>query len=347
MIRAVQSPPFPPVALITLLGWLPLALVLGTLTGCSSPDRGGPGAGKAAPRADGGPAEGPGSEIAKIQEWQRNRDASARDTIDSPFGAVDSQYVNEGVKVTLGADESGIRRDPGKPMPAMAAITYEEKAGFAIDRLPGSAPPRIHGLDTGGEPTQPGADVESARVIGEDEMASVGRFFLTMSPQSGFGRIIAYDPDAEARVAFSGFRWFPADLKFKVQATWVPNPRPDEVTVATTRGLAKTFHRAGHFKFTVDGAPQSLVALADSPVPQPGDSLFLPFRDATTGQETYDVGRYLSVDFLGEGKEHLIDFNHATNPSCNYSPHFNCPLPPDENRLTAAIRAGEMTYPAH
>ncbi len=343
----MQGTPFTPVALLTILGWLPVALALGALTGCTSTDHRGPGDGEAASRAGVDPAAGGADGTAKIQEWQRQRDARARDTVESPFSAVDSQYVNEGVKVTLGADESGIRRDPGKPMVAMAAITFEEKAGFTIDRLPGSAPPRIHELDPEGEPTQPGADLESARVIGDDEMASVGRFFLSMSPQSGFGRIIAYDPDAEARTAFGGFRWFPADVKYQVQATWVPNPRPDEVTVATSRGLAKTFHRAGHFQFTVDGASQSLAALAESPALAPGDSLFVPFCDATTGQETYEVGRYLDVDFLGEGKEHVIDFNRATNPLCNYSPHFNCPLPPEENRLTVAIRAGEMTYPAH
>ena len=116
---------------------------------------------------------------------------------------------------------------------------------------------------------------------------------------------------------------------------------------STSRGLQKTFHRAGTFEFSVAGTAQRLVALASSAVPEPGEELFIPFRDATTGKETYDIGRYLSVEYEGEGEGHLLDFNTATNPLCNYSPHYNCPLPPKENVVTVAIRAGEMAYPKH
>jgi uncharacterized protein (DUF1684 family) len=47
------------------------------------------------------------------------------------------------------------------------------------------------------------------------------------------------------------------------------------------------------------------------------------------------------------GARYPIDFNDAGNPSCNYSPFYNCPIPPPENTLTVPIRAGEMTYPSH
>jgi hypothetical protein len=133
----------------------------------------------------------------------------------------------------------------------------------------------------------------------------------------------------------------------KVAATWVPASDPEELTIGTSRGLEKSFYRAGWFEFTVDGSVQRLAGLAESPDPEPGTRLFCPFQDATTGKETYEIGRYISITFNGAGEEHWIDFNHATNPFCNYSPHYNCPLPPKENRLTVAIRAGEMAYPIH
>ena len=76
--------------------------------------------------------------------------------------------------------------------------------------------------------------------------------------------------------------------------------------------------------------------------------LFLPFRDATNGTETYGAGRYLldaakSAD-LGTAPDTgalILDFNFAFQPSCAFDPKWACPLAPPENRLDVAIRAGE------
>ena len=64
------------------------------------------------------------------------------------------------------------------------------------------------------------------------------------------------------------------------------------------------------------------------------------FRDATTGKETYSVGRYIDPVALPDGR-YVIDFNVAYNPACAYSEHYNCPIPPRGNRLPMAIHAGE------
>jgi hypothetical protein len=76
--------------------------------------------------------------------------------------------------------------------------------------------------------------------------------------------------------------------------------------------------------------------------------LFLPFRDATNGSETYGAGRYLldtakSAD-LGSGaapQALILDFNFAFHPSCAFDPKWACPLAPPENRLDLRIEAGE------
>lgn len=82
-----------------------------------------------------------------------------------------------------------------------------------------------------------------------------------------------------------------------------------------------------------------------------GGGLFLPFRDATAGWETYEGGRYLldttkGAD-LGETSEGMlvVDFNFAYHPSCAYSPIWSCPLAPAGNRIEGAIRAGESLLP--
>ena len=76
--------------------------------------------------------------------------------------------------------------------------------------------------------------------------------------------------------------------------------------------------------------------------------LFLPFRDATSGAETYGAGRYLldtakGADLGGDAAagELMLDFNMAYHPSCVYDPRWNCPLAPPENRIGVAVRAGE------
>lgn len=76
--------------------------------------------------------------------------------------------------------------------------------------------------------------------------------------------------------------------------------------------------------------------------------LFVPFRDATSGAETYGAGRYL-LDTV-KGADHggdpdsgdlLLDFNLAYHPSCAYDLRWNCPLAPPENTLPEPVRVGE------
>jgi hypothetical protein len=85
-----------------------------------------------------------------------------------------------------------------------------------------------------------------------------------------------------------------------------------------------------------------------------GGGLFLPFRDATAPAETYGGGRYLvdsvkmtlggALEVTPGSDEVVLDFNYAYNPSCAYDARWACPLAPPENRLSMAVRAGEMRY---
>ncbi len=79
-----------------------------------------------------------------------------------------------------------------------------------------------------------------------------------------------------------------------------------------------------------------------------GGGIFLPFRDATSGQQTYGAGRYLldtikSADHGGDAAAGtlLLDFNLAFHPSCAYDPRWSCPLAPPENRLSVPVEVGE------
>jgi uncharacterized protein len=75
------------------------------------------------------------------------------------------------------------------------------------------------------------------------------------------------------------------------------------------------------------------------------DYLFIPFMDATTGEETYESGRYFDFS-IHDIKENVlvVDFNKAYNPYCAYTVGYNCPVPPKENRINVAILAGEKKF---
>jgi hypothetical protein len=148
----------------------------------------------------------------------------------------------------------------------------------------------------------------------------------------------------EEKDQFTGLKYYPIDLAFRVLARLVPEAHPGIFRVQTTTGGHKEYARVGRLEFDLGGQRLSLTAFmppADEPLH--GNRLFVPFRDKTSGKETYGAGRYLDLNKKATD-EYVLDFNRAYNPYCAYSPYYSCPLPPGENNLPVEIRAGEMMY---
>ncbi|OIQ63191.1 hypothetical protein GALL_552690 [mine drainage metagenome] len=91
----------------------------------------------------------------------------------------------------------------------------------------------------------------------------------------------------------------------------------------------------GEIKVTIDGEEYTLDAFDDD------GTLLLVFADTTNGSETYPSGRFLFVDRIAGTDRVNLDFNRAFIPPCGFSIHYNCPLPPPQNRLRLPVRAGE------
>jgi len=165
----------------------------------------------------------------------------------------------------------------------------------------------------------------------------LGRYRLRLSHQNA-PAVVIIDPDAKRERKAP--RWFPyaPSLRFILAL----QPDPEKIALASTRERDRAAERMGWFMFSVQGRQCRVAAtrLLEPGVPE--DSLQIFFKDATNGRESYEIGRYLDVDPLDDGG-YLVDFNRAYNPACAFSPHYNCPVPPRENRLTVAVRAGEMT----
>ena len=141
----------------------------------------------------------------------------------------------------------------------------------------------------------------------------------------------------EQRHVFSGLRYFPEDPTYRFEVALEPESAPVAEPVETSDGSTSELVRAGHLRFRV-GRRRMLLAY------EQGHSLFIPFRDRTSGDETYGAGRYVEAEPLGSGR-YLLDFNRAYNPYCAYNESWSCPLPPRDNWLDVAIRAGEQTFP--
>ncbi len=149
-----------------------------------------------------------------------------------------------------------------------------------------------------------------------------------------------YSPIAiEKRVNFTGLNYYPVDVAMRLTLPLERATEPAPLTIQTNTGEERPFRRIGTVTFEVEGQPATLAIYQG----QDHDDLFVPFRDATSGGETYGAGRYLEPEELADGNI-LLDFNAAYNPFCAYSDDFSCPLPPAENHLTVPIRAGEKSY---
>lgn len=142
----------------------------------------------------------------------------------------------------------------------------------------------------------------------------------------------------DVRLAFDGLKYFDPDENLDLELVVDPSDG-EAIEVQTSDGGTRRYTRAGLVSFDVNGEEVQLTLFTTA-----GDSgYFLPFRDATSGKESYGAGRYLDLDEAVDGKI-AIDFNMAYNPYCAYSEAYSCPLPPSENWLTVPIKAGEKNY---
>jgi uncharacterized protein (DUF1684 family) len=150
--------------------------------------------------------------------------------------------------------------------------------------------------------------------------------------------------DAAMRARFAGFAYFAGDAAYCVDASFAPTPSQKQFDMATFNGKSIPFSKYGVVRFQLGGATQSLTAYLrmDLP-PRERTGVLIPFQDRTNGRETYGGGRYLELE-LPIGARTVLDFNRAFNPLCAYDSKFTCPMPPPENRLTIAVRAGEKAY---
>jgi len=140
---------------------------------------------------------------------------------------------------------------------------------------------------------------------------------------------------------FTGLKYFDPDPAFRFETELRRNPSPGSVIMTTSKGTRQLFNSIGHFELSIEGKAVRLGAYQSAEREDP--NIFVPFRDATSGDESYGAARYLDLEVQHDDR-YAVDFNYAYNPYCAYSDAYVCPLPPRENWLAVAIRAGEKKY---
>jgi len=219
---------------------------------------------------------------------------------------------------------------PAHPQPVVAhfdlantAVTIQPNASVTIDGKPVTAPTLLR---------------DDTDVKGPTLMKSGTLSFMVIRRNDRFG-IRVKDPESDARRNFKGLDYFDADPKFRVEARFEPYNPAKKIPITNVLGMTSQETSPGALVFTIDGKEFRL-----DPIYEQGTTdLFIIFKDATAGHETYGAARYLYAHPPKNGVT-TVDFNHAYNPPCAFTPYATCPLPPPQNKLPIRIEAGEKAY---
>jgi uncharacterized protein (DUF1684 family) len=216
----------------------------------------------------------------------------------------------------------------------------------------GSAPPKVGVFDLhdgitsfqaasgsrvtlNGQPATSGALTHDSS--GAPDVLQVNNLTMFVIERGGRYAIRLKDANSEMRKAFKGLKYYPPREEYRVIARFVPYDPPKTIPVPNILGQVEQTPSPGYVTFTLNGRECRLDPITE------GDTLFFIFKDLTSGKETYPPGRFLNTEMPKNG-EVVLDFNKAYNPPCAFTPYATCPLPPEENKLSIAIEAGELRY---
>jgi uncharacterized protein (DUF1684 family) len=184
----------------------------------------------------------------------------------------------------------------------------------------------------------------SAVVRGKDDPAPSEIAFsdtvsgFVIAGEDGQYALRVWDSNSEGIREFGAIDAYPYNPDWVIQAKFTENPAGTTMGFEHLKDEGKTREQVipGEITFTKDGVDYNLAAF------KAGRALQLVYADATSGVDTYSVGRFLFVAPNPDGTI-VLDFNRSVLPPCAFSYNFNCPLPPKQNRFAVAIEAGEKT----
>ena len=144
------------------------------------------------------------------------------------------------------------------------------------------------------------------------------------------------------------FDFYEPDSTFRVKCDFTKTNFYSTFKIPTVDGKQKEYFKYGILSFRIKGKNLQLnvyQSLSLMKIPKYKNYLFIPFKDSTSGKQTYGGGRYLDFETTDiKGDVVILDFNKAYNPYCAFSNEYSCPIPPKENHLKVRIEAGEKNF---
>lgn len=159
---------------------------------------------------------------------------------------------------------------------------------------------------------------------------------MVVHEHAGRHAIRVWDNERPERFSLPPLKWFPVNRQFRIPARYTRYKTPKTIENADTFGDRIEAEADGYVSFRFEGKPYKL----DVNEMEDG-TLFIKFRDLTSGAETYPPSRYCYTEPVKNGRV-TLDFNHAYSPPCAFTPYATCMFAPAENTLPFRVEAGEI-----
>lgn len=278
------------------------------------------------------------SPVAAVEKWRAEHEADYRYEWASIAGL---HAIEAGTYRVGSADENEIVI-PHLPPLAGRVVVHDGRVEFEPE--PYVAVVR-KGARTRPQPGQPSDEPLTGPIVLYDPAATdqpeiaIGSVRLVIHLTGEHLTLRVRDPQSDQALGFLGFSWFPIDSAYRVDGRFIADDEPRDVPVVNTYGDIDTYMTEGVVEFTLAGERLRLRPFTTRP-----GRLYFVFRDASSGEETYETARFVYADLADDGST-VIDFNTAYNPPCAFNPYTTCPIPLPENILPVRILAGERAFP--
>jgi uncharacterized protein (DUF1684 family) len=241
-------------------------------------------------------------------------------------------FLHDGAQTAGSAAGNDIVLTPGAPSRLGRFTLKDDRVTFEPE----------HGvpLTVNGMPAPPSLVLRDDDAKDTDEIVSNG-VSVVVHRSGNRVSLRVRDPNGPRAKGFLGFQWFPLERDYRVTARFVPDAAAHDVRVVNTFGDIDSYKTEGVLEFTLNGEKLRVRPFTTRP-----KRFYIVFKDASSGQETYDAARFLYADLRDDGTA-ILDFNQAYNPPCSFNPFTTCPIPLKENRLAVKVLAGEKKYPIH
>ncbi|HET6957634.1 MAG TPA: DUF1684 domain-containing protein [Vicinamibacterales bacterium] len=268
-----------------------------------------------------------------VEKFRQQREAKL--TSDTGWLTIAGLYFLTKPQTTVGsAGDNDVVLPTGTPS-RVGTFVLAKNGKVSVTLEPGVQPTLLDGRPFSGGPIKSDGEGSPDRLVLGDVQVWVH--------QSGERPAIRVrDKNNPLRKEFTGMKWYPVSDAYRVEGTFEPYEKPQELQIPNMLGDIDTMTVPGRVRFTLNGKEHNMVAVTENEM-----EFWFIFRDLTSGDTTYPAARFLYTPRPDANGKVTLDFNRAENPPCAFNSYATCPLPPPENRLQVRVEAGEKIYARH